>query len=448
MRNRLEVAKDLLLESGALYISIDDNEAAYLKVMMDEIFGRENFLAQIAYERSGVSGLGQGGSFLVNTHESILVYAKNKSQHTTYNDRGLVKLEQKDMKRYNKILTHEGERKEVTRFIAPSTKEEVIVYQHENYEIESISMRDFDKRKEEIQSQYVEQFQNIFRNTSVQKENEFQNKILNLCEEGLYTADYKVSRGKNKNKWITAYYLNQQVFAWLKDTALIKDNNIFKTNKLSQFWTHGAIPKADLANEGGVNLRRGKKPENLLKRIIDIETQEGDIVLDFFAGSGTTCAVSHKMNRKYIGIEQMNYTEETTIERLKNVIKGEQSGVSKQLNWQGGGSFVYAELYRLNEAHLHAIQSCTDNKELEQVINRMKQSAYLNFKVDLEKVTTKNEDFNLLSLDEQKDVLIQALDMNQLYLNYSEIEDSQYDISDSVKAFNHSFYQKEGDMDE
>src|SRR5699024_12375057 len=98
------------------------------------------------------------------------------------------------------------------------------------------------------------------------------------------------------------------------------------------------------------------------------------------------------MNRKYIGIEQMNYTEETTIERLKNVIKGEQSGVSKQLNWQGGGSFVYAELYRLNEAHLHAIQSCTDNKELEQVINRMKQSAYLNFKVDLEKVTTKNED--------------------------------------------------------
>src|SRR5699024_11194698 len=84
-------------ESGALYISIDDNEAAYLKVMMDEIFGGENFLAQIAYERSGVSGLGQGGSFLVNTHESILVYAKNKSQHTTYNDRGLVKLEQKDI---------------------------------------------------------------------------------------------------------------------------------------------------------------------------------------------------------------------------------------------------------------------------------------------------------------------------------------------------------------
>src|SRR5699024_12867682 len=133
----------------------------YLKVMMDEIFGRENFLAQIAYERSGVSGLGQGGSFLVNTHESILVYAKNKSQHTTYNDRGLVKLEQKDMKRYNKILKHEGERKEVTRFIAPSTQADGNEHEHANYEMESVAMRDVDQRKEEIQCQDAEQFQNI-----------------------------------------------------------------------------------------------------------------------------------------------------------------------------------------------------------------------------------------------------------------------------------------------
>lgn len=78
----------------------------------------------------------------------------------------------------------------------------------------------------------------------------------------------------------------------------------------------------------------------------------------------------------------------------------------------------------------------------------MKQSAYLNFRVDLEKVTKKEEDFKRLSLEEQKNILIQALDMNQLYLNYSEIEDSQYEISDSVKDFNHSFYQKEGDQDE
>src|SRR5699024_8280958 len=137
-----------------------------------------------------------------------------------------------------------------------------------------------------------------------------------------------------------------------------------------------------------------------------------------------------------------------SIPRLRKVIEGEQGGISNDVNWQGGGSFVYAELYSLNEEYLHSIQTCQNAEELERTIDRMKQSAYLNFKVDLEKVTTKNKDFNSLPLDEQKDMLIQVLDMNQLYLNYSEIEDSQYDISDSVKAFNHSFYQKEGDQNE
>src|SRR5699024_7055282 len=101
-------------------------------------------------ERSGVSGLGQGGSFLVNTHESILVYAKNKKAHTVFNNRGLVSLEKEDMKRYNKILKSPGSREEVHRFIAPSTKEEVIIYKHEDYELETISLRDFHNRENEI----------------------------------------------------------------------------------------------------------------------------------------------------------------------------------------------------------------------------------------------------------------------------------------------------------
>src|SRR5699024_66810 len=117
-------------------------------------------------------------------------------------------------------------------------------------------------------------------------------------------------------------------------------------------------------------------------------------------------------------------------------------GISKSIHWQGGGSFVYAELYSLNEEFLHDIQDCRNSEELEIIVEKMKKSAYLNFKVDLEKVTTENSNFQELLLEEQKNVLIQVLDMNQLYLNYSEIEDSQYGISDSTKAFNHSFYQK------
>src|SRR5699024_2178147 len=190
------------------------------------------------------------------------------------------------------------------------------------------------------------------------------------------------------------------------------------------------------------------KPEGLISYLIEIASAENDIVLDFFMGSATTQAVAHKMNRRYIGIEQMDYINTVSVPRLKKVIDGEQGGISKDVGWQGGGSFVYAELYSLNEAYLQAIQDCSSTDALGHVIDKMKTSAYLNFKVDLDKVTTQDENFKLLSLEKQKDVLIQVLDMNQLYLNYSEIEDSQHEISDAVKAFNHSFYQKEGDTDE
>src|SRR5699024_2471031 len=200
--------------------------------------------------------------------------------------------------------------------------------------------------------------------------------------------------------------------------------------------------------EGNVSLPSGKKPEGLMQRIIEMATEKDEIVLDFFSGSGTTCAVAHKLERRYIGVEQMNYTRELVATRIQNVIKGDQTDISKNIQWEGGGSFVYAELYSLNEKFLHKIQTCSNYYELKVVIEDMKKSAYLNFKVDLEDVTTTNEDFKSLSLAEQKKVLIQVLDMNQLYLNYSEIEDSQYEIPDSVKAFNHSFYQKEGDQDE
>lgn len=190
------------------------------------------------------------------------------------------------------------------------------------------------------------------------------------------------------------------------------------------------------------------KPEKLLKRIIQLATNENDIVLDFFMGSSTTQAVAMKMNRRFIGIEQMDYINSISIPRLQKVIGGEQGGVSKEVNWQGGGSFIYVELYSLNEEFIDRIQASRDSNELSLLLQEMKDKAYLNFKVDLEKVTSVNSGFLELSLEEQKDVLIQVLDMNQLYLNYSEIEDSQYDISDSVKAFNHAFYQKEGDTDE
>jgi len=438
MKNRLEVAKELLRGDGIIFISIDDIESAYLKVLCDEVFARGNFLANIAYERSGVSGLGQGGQFLVNTHESILSYAKNRQKVKVVNMDGTMPFEYKDMKRYNKIFISEGKRKEVKRFKAPSTGEDVIIYKHEGAKIDPISLSSYKSRKKEILEIYLRNFSKIFRNTIVQKENKFQRKMMSICKDGLYSADYLVSRGKKEGQKITAYYHKSQVFAWLKDTAKMIDGEIYKTNKLSTFWSHSSIPKADLANEGGVELRRGKKPEALLKQILQIATNKDDIVLDFHLGSGTTCAVAHKMGRRYIGTEQLDYGKNDSVVRLNNVIKGDQSGISKFVGWKGGGSFIYAELKKWNQAYIDEIELAKTVKDLLVIYEKMKTEAFFRYDLDLSKFDEKG--FEKLEMDQQKKVLIECLDKNHLYVNLSEMDDATYEISVEDKEMNRKFY--------
>lgn len=440
MKNRLEVAKQLLSNDGMIFISIDDNEAAYLKVLGDEIFGAENFLSTIAYERSGVSGLGQGGDFLVNTHESIICFAKNKSQMKVYDLSGDAAFSQKEMKRYNKILENVDEGEKIHSFIAPSTKEEVIIKKHIDYKISTISLRDFDKNIDTILEQYINNFDKIFRNTSVQEENQFQNKILQFAKDGLYSATYLVSRGKNKGQVITAYYLNGQVFAWLKDSAKCEDGRIVKTNKLSDFWDHASIPKADLANEGGVKLRRGKKPENLIKRLINIATQPGDIVLDYHLGSGTTTAVAHKMGRQYIGVEQLYYGDNDPTVRLKNVIDGDQSGISKGIGWQGGGSFVYANIMNNANTFRERIERAKNDSDYVDLLNEATSSSFLSYRVDPTKLN--ETEFRKLSSAEKRQLLLELIDNNTLYVNYEDINDPIFKISAEDKKFNKELYKK------
>lgn len=161
----------------------------------------------------------------------------------------------------------------------------------------------------------------------------------------LYTVDYVPSRGKYKGKETTLYYYNAELFAWLKDTAFLDGEDIVKTNKLTTVWKHEDIPKADLANEGGVDFPRSKKPEQLIRRILEIATNEGDLVLDSFLGSGTTAAVAHKMGRKYIGVEMGGHAYSHTKVRLDGVIAGiDKVGITKNVNWQGGGGYRFYEL--------------------------------------------------------------------------------------------------------
>ena len=336
-----ELTRNLLTSNGTFFCSIDDGEAAALRLLLDSVFSPDSFVAGIAYERSGSSGLGQGGR-IVNTKENILAYSLKK---TDLNDVVHARpIEYATLKRYNKILVDAGERERVSSFVAPATGEEVGIFRHHDYRIDSISLRRFYDRQEEILSQYRAVFENIFRLTSVQKENQFQNRILDQCKGGLFSADYLVSRGKKSGERITAYYYSGQTLVWLKDSARKDGNSIVKENKITDHWAHGEIPKADLANEGGVTLSRGKKPEQLLRRLIDWGSSEGEIVLDYFSGSGTTAAVACKMGRRYVAADNERYFDEKTLRRLKRVLGGDKSGISRSVGWSGGGCFKYLRI--------------------------------------------------------------------------------------------------------
>lgn len=182
-----------------------------------------------------------------------------------------------------------------------------------------------------------------------------------------------------------------------------------------------------------------QKPEKLIARIVGAFTNKDDIILDYHVGSGTTCAVAHKMGRRYIGVEQMDYIEDITVERIKKVIDGDQSGISKALDWKGGGSFVYCEILENASTLIEKIQAAS-----EKTINEIKNEIYADERIipyiTREELKKADEEFNSLEFQEKKKALISLVDKNKLYVNYSDMDDESYDISESDKAFTKSFY--------
>jgi len=187
-----------------------------------------------------------------------------------------------------------------------------------------------------------------------------------------------------------------------------------------------------------------QKPEALLQRIIQASTDEGDIVLDFFAGSGTTGAVAHKLNRRYILCEQMESQISVILDRITNVISGNDKGsLAESLDWKGGGSLVYCELAKLNQNFVDKIQDATDSASLQNIYQQMAKSGFISCKVDPAEIDSAADDFADLSLDDQKRFLMELLDKNLLYVNYCDMDDAEFNISEGDKTFTRSFY-KEG----
>lgn len=343
MYERFKLLYRLLEANGMFWIHLDDVEVHYCKVVLDEIFSRHNFVSHITYERSAVAGLGQGG-YLVNTTEHILLYKKGvlpDKVNLSYEELGF-----NIIKRYNRYVADFGERKLVREFTAKSNGEIVRVYEHTGVVIETISLRDVKNREAEIRSDFAAHIDTLFRGNRVQKENEFQNDIIDSLEKGkFYSVDYIPSRGKNKDEETTLYYSNCELLSWLKDTTTLENGMLTKSQKMTTLWKHGEIPKADIANEGGVYFPRSKKPEQLLRRIIEMSTEPGDFILDSFLGSGTTAAVAHKMGRRWIGVEMGDHAYTHCKARMDNVIASSDSlGITKSESWKGGGGYRFYEL--------------------------------------------------------------------------------------------------------
>lgn len=337
IKNRLELARRLLAENGSIYVQLDYNEVHYVKVLMDEIFGRECFQREIIWDTQVLSGYKTIVNNWVRGHDSILFYTKNP--------KGFL----------------------------------------------------FNKQKMEHRKEYLDRFDKI-------------------DKDGRRYFD---GRGK-------VTYL---------------DEVIEKGKAVGDVWydimSFQQIPTAKERVKFST-----QKPEALLRRIIQSSTNEGDIVLDFFSGSGTTGVVAHKLGRKYIMCEQLESQLEIQLERLVKVVDGTDQGkLADELNWKGGGSFLYMELAKLNENYIDAIQKAKTPTKLINLYKQILSCPFLNYKVTPTEINAEGSDFKELSLDEQKRLLMELLDKNQLYVSYCDMKDSDLKLSKDDIAISESFYE-------
>ncbi|MCR5386422.1 MAG: site-specific DNA-methyltransferase [Treponema sp.] len=335
MKNRLEVARDLLKDDGAIYVQVDYHEAHYLKVLMDEVFGEKNFQREIIWRIGWLSGYKTIDNNWIRNHDTILFYSKNSSNL--------------DFHKY---------------YIPKQEFKKNAVSDAEQYPIEDIwNGNEYD----DLNSIAIVSFAG-----------ETVSKLLN------------------------------------------KDDEV-----------------------------KGQKSEKLLERIIKAHTEEHEIVLDMFSGTGTTGAVSHKMNRQYILCEQLAEHIDITNRRLSKVIEGEQSGISKRNNWKGGGSFIYMELAEKNEKAMRLISACKDLKELEKVFKILCEKYFLHYNVrvhDFINKTCKEEEFKKLTLKRQKEIFMRMIDLNQLYVNVSDRNDKDSGLTKNDISATEDFYRiKDGE---
>ncbi|WRF46629.1 site-specific DNA-methyltransferase [Helicobacter pylori] len=351
MKNRLEIAREFLSDDGSIYINLDYNEVHYCKVLMDEIFGVENFQREIIWRIGWLSGYKTSINNFIRNHDTILFYSKNA-----------------DKLFFNKKYIENKDFKELIK---------------------------------------IEKIQSNLDNLGIDREK--QKNIIKIINHETRPERYPLEDIWNGNEYDD-----------LNSIAIVSYSGETVSKML------------------GTEEIKGQKSEKLIQRILEASTNENDLVLDFFAGSGTTCAVAHKMKRRYIGIEQMDYIETITKERLKKVIEGEQGGISKKCDFKGGGSFVYAELKEVNLEVKKQILNAKSANECLKIFNDLNER-FLK-RTDCKIGEIHSEEFQNLDLNEQKRIYCALLDSNEDYLNLGDIDEDAWGIDEITKKYNEIFY--------
>lgn len=411
MKDRLKIAKELLSDTGVLFISINEDGMHYLKVLSDEIFGAEHFVGTIPRRtRHGKSDVPFNFS---QDFDWLLVYTNAEDTR--------------------KIM---GRRVERT------------YYKSDDYPGKPWRLADLTSQR-----------------TAKQRPNSYFT-MVDPKTGKKYPASEKRTWAITRDTFEYYYEKGAIVFPgdydFLKITkpyarkfkaeddadgrlsAIISDFQI--VDFLNALFT--AAKNMDGNAEIDELLGRDEfdfaKPENLIKAIIEATTDKGDIVLDFFGGSGTTAAVAHKTGRQYILCEQMDYIENVTVERLKKVIEGEQGGISREVGWQGGGSFVYCELMEQNEDIAKALQRAKTSGAVRDILSKATKDGLIIPSVLPRDILLHMDEFEKMPLEHQKTLAMELLDKNRLYVNLCDIDDEDIAVSYADKAFTESFYHMDG----
>lgn len=393
LKTRLEIARQLMARDGSIFFHIDQDNKHSVKMLLDEIFGRENFRNEIILPGRAVKNLQQQFDRIKRLqvrHDTLFWYTK--SPETSVEQYWVEKYDKGNPEGHWHHAWSTAERKTMQyELLGTSIDEGQWVW------------------SEERALEAVENYQRF------------------LEEGGGRTlVEYWRDTGR-KLSFIRKSPDNGRPQYW-RAPAEVRLGDTVWTGVPIYSYTHGF---------------KTEKNEKLLAEIINLASEEGDLILDFFVGSGTTAAAAHKLNRQWIAVEQMDYVESVTLKRLQDVVAGDTTGISDAVDWQGGGSLVYCELMQWNERCVSRIQAATSTSELWELWQEIQEQAFLSYRVDVAAVSENADAFGELTLEEQKRFLLETLDHNALYVNLSEIEDTDYMVGEDDKRLNQEFYAME-----